>query len=250
MASVASYTTNLRFHGRWLLGIGILLCASQLPADPELVLKPFSAAFSVKRNFIPLGELELKFTLSDTGDYSYHAHTMPGMLTGLFSGDEILEESHGRLSGDDIRPLRYHYRDEGGEAENTALAFDWDALEVHTSSGGITWSQPIAPGTQDKLSQQLLVRLDLAQGKKEMAYQVADGGKIKQYRFQVEGKDPIETPYGRLDCLRVKRSKASRAPDYTIWFAPELNYLPVKIERQRSGRTYRMVLDELREGND
>ncbi|MCU7907033.1 MAG: DUF3108 domain-containing protein [Candidatus Thiodiazotropha sp. (ex Epidulcina cf. delphinae)] len=232
------------------MAIGILLCANQLFADPGLVLEPFSATFSVKRNLIPLGELELKLSLNGTGDYTYHAHTMPGMLASLFSGDDILEESHGRISTDSIRPVRYHYRDEAGKAENTELAFDWSNAEVHTSSGGTTWSQPITPGTQDKLSQQLLVRLDLAHGRKEMAYQVADGGKIKQYRFRVEGEERIKTPYGRLDCLRVKRSKASQPPDYTIWFAAKLNYLPVKIERQRSGRTYRMVLDELREGSD
>ncbi|MCM8855355.1 MAG: DUF3108 domain-containing protein [Candidatus Thiodiazotropha sp.] len=242
--------SKLRFHNGWLLGFGIFFCTSPLYADTSLVLKPFTASFSVKRNVIPLGKLELKFSLNGTGDYVYHAHTMPGMLAGWFSADEVIEESRGRLSNNSIHPSHYTYQGEDGEKENTALSFDWNSAEVETTSHGVTWSQSITPGTQDKLSQQLLVRLDLAQEREEMTYQVADGGKIKSYHFRVDGEEQIKTPYGQLRCLRVMRSKASRKPDYTIWFAPELDYLPVKIERRQSGRTYRMVLDELKMENN
>ncbi|MFI0459136.1 MAG: DUF3108 domain-containing protein, partial [Candidatus Thiodiazotropha endolucinida] len=99
--------------------------------------------------------------------------------------------------------------------------------------------------TQDRLSQQLLVRLHLAEGREDISYQVADGGKIKRYRFLVEGEEDIETPFGQINCLRVRRSKESRKPDYTIWFAPALGYLPVQIERKRSGRLYRMVVETI-----
>jgi hypothetical protein len=209
------------------------------------LLKPFSAVFSVKRNVVPLGKLRLEFSLEEEGDYHYIAHTMPGMIVGWFSADEIIEESHGRLNREAIEPLTYTYEDMGNEDDRAELEFDWPTGKVHTTSGGITWSQAIIPGTQDRLSQQLQVRLHLAEGEKDVAYQVADGGKIKRYRFFVEGEDTIDTPYGQIDCLRVRRSKESGKPDYAIWFAPALDYLPVQIERQRSGRLYRMVLDEI-----
>jgi hypothetical protein len=216
-----------------------------LHADEDGLLKPFSATFSVKRNVVPLGKLRLEFSLKEEGDYRYIAHTLPSMLVGWFSADEIIEESHGRLDQKTIRPISYINQDMGHKDDRAELEFDWLADKVHTTSGGVTWSQPITPGTQDRLSQQLQVRLHLAEGKKDIAYQVADGGKIKRYRFFVEGEESIDTPYGQIDCLRVRRSKESGKPDYTIWFAPALDYLPVQIERQRSGRLYRMVLDEI-----
>jgi hypothetical protein len=236
---------RLRYRVSGLLGIAALLCWVPLLADEVELLKPFSATFSVKRNVILLGKLRLEFSLKQADEYHYRAHTIPGMLAGWFSADEIIEESHGRLNREDIQPLSYTYEDKGEEDDRAELAFDWQTGKVHTTSGGVTWSQPITPGTQDRLSQQLLVRLRLAEGKRDIAYQVADGGKIKHYRFIVEGKENIDTPYGQIDCLRVRRSKESRKPDYTIWFAPELDYLPVQIERQRSGRLYRMVLNEI-----
>ncbi len=236
---------GLGYHVGWLIGVTTIVCPLMAEADGALELKPFSATFSVKRNLIPLGELALEFTLDEQGGYTYHAHTQPGMLAGWFSGAEIDEESRGQLSSDGIRPLHYTFRDLSEERESLVVKFDWHEGEVDTTSSAITWSQPITPGTQDRLSQQLLVRLHLAQDRRAMTYQVADGGKIKSYHFRVEGEEEIETPYGLIPCIRVKRSKEERKPDYTIWFAPQLDYLPVRIERQQSGRLYRMVLDEL-----
>jgi hypothetical protein len=234
-----------RFHIGWLTGITALLCCLPLRIDADGLLKPFSATFNVKRNLIPLGELKLELNLLEKGEYRYSAHTLPGMLAGWFSGDEIIEESQGYLRESEIQPLSYSYRETGNEEEDVVVAFDWQGGEVHTTSGGVTWSQPVTSDAQDRLSQQLLVRLHLAEGKKDITYQVADGGKIKSYRFLVQGKEVIETPYGQMECLRVKRSKESRKPDYTIWFASALDYLPIRIERKHSGRLYQMVLEEI-----
>ncbi|MCU7914477.1 MAG: DUF3108 domain-containing protein [Candidatus Thiodiazotropha sp. (ex Gloverina cf. vestifex)] len=225
--------------------MGIMFLCFSPAANSDSIFKPFSASFSVYRRAIPLGELELKFNLSEDGRYFYHAHTKPGLLVGLFSGDEIVE-SHGRLKPQGLIPERYLYQQDDGDEEHTQVLFDWSEKKVHTTSKGITWSQPIDAGTQDRLSQQLMVRLHLSQGSDDLEYQVADGGKIKHYRFQVVSQETVKTPYGKLNCLRVERSKESRPPDYTIWFATELNYLPVRIERKQSSGHYRMVLDELK----
>jgi hypothetical protein len=214
-----------------------------LTASP--FLKPFTASFSVWRGAIPLGNLELRFSLDEDEGYSYNAHTRPGLLAGLFSGDEVIEESRGRLGIKHVQPDNYSYYETRNREDNAEVHFDWPAKKAYTSSGGITWAQEITAGTQDRLSQQLMVRLELAQGEQDLSYQVADGGKLKHYRFQVVGEEPIETPYGPLHCLKVQRSKEQRPPDYTIWFAPKLDYLPVRIERDQSSGRYRMVLEKL-----
>ncbi|MES9939807.1 MAG: DUF3108 domain-containing protein [Candidatus Thiodiazotropha sp. 6PLUC2] len=229
----------------WLLGLFFISSLSLTVAASE-VLEPFSAAFKVKRNIIPLGRLTLKFNLDQSGTaYTYSAHTQPGMLAGIFSRHEVIEESSGSIQQGQIIPDHYTYKDGDENSKSSIVEFHWPEQSAATTSHGITWSQAITSDTQDKLSQQLQVRIHLAQGQRQISYQVADGGKLKHYHFEVVGEERVETDYGTYQCLRVERSKASKESDYTIWFAPELGYLPIKIERVQGGKTYRMVLNEL-----
>jgi hypothetical protein len=234
-----------RNSGIAVLLLGLLISSAPLTVAASPFFKPFSASFSVWRGALPLGTLKLVFKISDREEYSYLVHTRPGMLASLFSGDEIVEESRGMLADERIRPTSYRYNQADNREDNAEVRFEWPEMKAYTQSGGVTWAQEIEQGTQDRLSQQLMVRLQLAQGEKEVSYQVADGGKLKHYRFQVVGEEPIKTPYGELHCLKVRRSKGERPPDYTIWFAPELDYLPVRIERRQKSGHYHMVLEAL-----
>jgi hypothetical protein len=239
--------SHIPLYGYWLIGVTALFF-QPFSINATEVLQPFSAEFKVQRNIIPLGRLSLNFSLGADGTYTYIAHTQPGMLAGLFSRHEVIEESQGYYHQGAITPHLYTYKDRTEDSENSEVRFDWRQHNAATTSQGITWSQTIPATTQDKLSQQLQVRIHLAQGEQQIDYQVADGGKLKTYHFQVDGKEIIESSYGTYQCLRVKRSKASGASDYTIWFAAELGFLPIKIERTQGGSIYRMVLDELSRG--
>jgi hypothetical protein len=229
--------------GHGLLGITLLLPIVGFTANE--IPRPFRATFKVERNIIPLGHLTLNFTLSSDGAYRYTAHARPGMLADLFNRNEVIEESSGSFIEGRFIPEYYIYNDKEAPSESSQVRFDWSKERVISTSQGISWSQSIPEATQDKLSQQLQVRVHLARGLKQIDYQVADGGKLKTYHFQVDGDETIASVYGNFHCLRVIRSKASTHSDYTIWFAPELGYMPIKIERTQGGTLYRMVLEEL-----
>jgi hypothetical protein len=217
-----------------------LFLAESLAALP---LEPFEARFQVSRNGLVLGTMDIRFTLDDKGGYTYSGHTKPGELLGLFISDEVHEASEGSYRNERIKPVRYHYlQDNGKRKKQTELEFDWSAGQVWTESEGQRWVQSLSSNTQDKYSQQLALRLDLAKGERQVSYPVADGGKIKTYHYRVMEDEWIDLPYGRLKCLQVKRSKQQHPPDYVIWIAPELNYLPVKIERKRSSGSYAIEL--------
>lgn len=229
-----------------ILIVGFGLIALQIHANPALELKPFAAKFQVIRNSIPLGTLDLQLELTAAGDYSYTGHTQPGAIIRWFISDEVDESSKGYYTDRQIVPLSYEFRQSNSEEKKqTLLEFDWKAGKVWTLSEGTRWSQAINPGTHDKLSQQLALRLELSAGAKTASYPVADGGRIKTYHYKVVANEFINLPYGRLKCLKVRRSKENHPPDYTIWIAPELDYLPVKIERKRSSGHYSMELMQL-----
>ncbi len=227
-----------------LLG-AFLSCFTALNAATDERLRPFAAEFTVHGNILPLGRLTVSLELRPDGSYRYTAHSQPGMLAHLFSRNEVIEESQGSYLTGEITPHRYTYRDKDQPSENSEVTFDWQTEQAATTSRGVTWSQPILTATQDKLSQQLQVRIHLAQGKQRISYRVADGGKIKNYRFQVVGEETLASSGVEYRCLRVERSKGTGTSDYIIWFAKDLGYLPIKIERNQSGKVYRMRLDEL-----
>ena len=228
----------------YLLGLfcGLLLLPLTT-AFAALQLEPFEARFQVTRNGFTLGTMDIRLTLDDKGEYAYSSHTKPGELLGLFISDEVHEASEGSYRNGHVKPDRYHYlQDNGKRKKQTDLDFDWPDGQVWTESEGKRWAQNLLDNTHDKYSQQLALRLDLAKGEQQISYPVADGGKIKTYHYQVVGEDMVELPYGRLKCLQVRRNKEDHPPDYVIWVAPELNYLPVKIERERSSGTYAIEL--------
>jgi len=219
------------------------LAAPQGNAGQALELSPFSAKFQVFRNSIPLGSLDLQLDLAPDGRYSYTGHTRPGAVIEWFISDEVHESSQGRYAERQIVPFSYEYRQGNGKVKNqTLIEFDWEFAKVWTESQGTRWSQTLSPGTHDKFSQQLALRLELSAGATTASYPIADGGRIKTFHYQVVGSEFITLPYGRLKCLKVRRSKEKQPADYTIWFAPELDYQPVKIERKRKSNHYSMEL--------
>ena len=213
----------------------------------EIGLEPFEASFEVTRNGLSLGYMDLQLSLNDAGEYSYSSQTRANAFVALFLSDTVRESSEGRIDGDRVLPQRYEYRQSNRKREKlTLLEFDWDKGKVQTESEGTRWNQKLPEGTHDKYSQQLALRLDLARGKSSVSYPVADGGRIKTYHFRVEGEEFIETPRGRLKCLRVRRSKENKPADFTIWLAEKLDYLPVRLERKQSHGRYRMELATLK----
>ncbi|MDJ0808095.1 MAG: DUF3108 domain-containing protein [Gammaproteobacteria bacterium] len=227
-----------------LLAIGLIILTPPLQASPGTELESFTARFQVKRNGLPLGNLDLRLVINE-GQYHYTGHTRPGAIIRWFMADEVHESSKGTYADRQVIPLSYEFRQGNGKVKKqTLLDFDWQAKKVWTDSEGARWSQAIAVGTHDKFSQQLALRLSLSEGVKAVSYPVADGGRVKNYHYQVAGNETINLPYGRLKCLKVKRNKDNHPPDYRIWFAPELDYLPVKIERKRKSGRYSIELLE------
>jgi hypothetical protein len=64
-------------------------------------------------------------------------------------------------------------------------------------------------------------------GATEKAFAVADGGKLKQYAFQVIGNEIVALPAGRFEAIRL--SRLGVGAEIYIRCAPELHYLPVRI---------------------
>lgn len=159
------------------------------------------------------------------------------MFAMFFSG-KITERSIWDFHNGRARPLQYSYKDTNKKKErDVSLVFDWDKKTVTNTINGDPWNMSITPDTQDKLIYQINIMLSLLENSnlKTIEINVADGGKLKTFNAIIKKKETIETPAGKFETIRVNRDDGKRVT--TLWCAPSLNYLPVRIEHYRKGKT-------------
>ena len=219
--------------------------AGAAETDADTVFRPFEADYQLTRNGISVGHTRIRFELGDQGDYRYYVESGPNMVLSLFRNDQVEEQSEGRLVRGWPLPLDYLYRRSGEADRELSLKFDWDSDRVDIQSAGSRWRLAVPSDTLDKLIQQLALSAELAAGKREPQFRVADGGLLKTYRYQVVGREDTEVPMGRFETLMVKRYKDDNPSDYTLWIAPSLGWQPVKILRRYRGTSYQMELESL-----
>jgi len=221
-----------------------LLLSTPLPlsaGEPEL--KSFTAEYSLRQGYLEFARVKVSLQISDDGVYQYRAHTLPVGITAFFRNDEIIEKSNGRISQGSIKPISYHYQHKSSSNPRRAdLSFDWNRLRVTNTTANSRWSMKITQDTQDKFSQQLRLMLSRSEGKQSIEFPVADGGRTKIYRFRQSRKERVETDAGDFLTTVMIRSKDNRPSRASLWLAPELNYLPVKVERTEKDGQFIMEL--------
>ncbi len=160
---------------------------------------------------------------------------------------DIKENSIIRWQDGLVVPVQYNYHRSGWVTTRKAqLNFDWSKLTVRNNVQNKPWTMSVSPGTQDKLSYQLQLHMDLIAGKKEMHYQVADGGKLKQMDFGVVGEEVLDTKLGKIATVYVDKLREPDAKRFTrLWFAKDLNYLLIKmIQKEEDGEVYEINLEK------
>ena len=231
----------------WIIACLPVTAGSTSAALQDLRLKPFTAEYDLSWGILVFAKVQVSLTLHSPNRYRYEARTTPTGLYNLIRSDEITEISKGMLKGGRITPLNYHYRHKKTDSDHQVdLEFNWQALQVINQTPDSRWIMKVNPGTQDKFGQQLSLMLALAGGKRDIGFKVADGGRTKSYRFEYQGKELIHTPAGSYQALNMVRTKDGRPSQASLWLAPEINYLPVRVERKEKDGLFVMKLNAFR----
>jgi hypothetical protein len=231
---------------RIILSLLLMISVSNLSAQQ---ITDFSANYLVRYNNIQAAEL--KQTLETQADGT-RLYTSTMKAKGVFSyikPDIITETSLWHLQNGEIQPLNYSYRRTGGKKEKQlTMRFDWTAMAVDIDDKKHPWQLDLRPKTLDKLVYQIALMQDLNEGKQHFDYTIADGGKLKTYNIGMIGEEVIETPLGKIETIKFTRIKnIDKKRKTTLWCAPALNYLPVKIEHvEKHGTTYTAFLRRLK----
>ena len=137
------------------------------------------------------------------------------------------------IAGDHVRPEKY--RGEDG-ASSVDLDFDWNAARVRGTSEKKPVDLPLKEGTQDVMSIQVEVMLDLQKGALPKTFQIIDKDQLKEFNTPRREPPTLKTALGDLDTVIVASQRTGNNRILRMWFAPSLGFVPVQAERTRDGK--------------
>ena len=230
----------------------ILASATNLAHAEPANFTPFEVEYEVGNNMISAGSAKLK--LAKNGDeWVYSLRTTPTgvfKLTGKGKIQEIsvftVSESTDKL---ELKPQTYTYRQDSEARRSVDARFDWNDNQLTYKRRGEEFTEAFSDPVLDRLSVTLTVMDELKKNSFEKAQlQVFDNGRIKTMMFMNEGTETVDTRMGPLKTVRVRSKAEGGATRHTMtWFAPDLDYVPVKIEQfKRNKLVARLKLTRLR----
>lgn len=237
---------------RVVLGFTALLLLGVVPAaaaEPQPGgLRGFTAEYRLSWHDMEFGKVDVSLNLDPQGGYRYSAHTVALGMLATIRDDVVDEVSEGRIEGGRVIPHLYSYLHSRPDGDrDIRLEFDWAAGRVINRINDSVWTMELPTGIQDKFSDDIALMLALKDGARELIeFGVADGGRLKRYRFQVVGRETVEGPIGVQPALVVTRAKGKREPNMRLWLGSDLNYLPLRAEKLDDGEAFLMYLQAVR----
>jgi len=216
------------------------------PADGWPVA-PFAAHYIADWRGINVGTSDLQLdTDTAPGSYQYTwTVTAHGVFRIVYPND-VIQQSGFSISHDHVRPEKYHAQD---GAATATVDFDWHAGRARGETDKKPIDLKLSEGVQDIMSIQIDVTLDLKNGNLPKTFNILDKDELKAFNYTLEGPAKIRTALGELDTLVVASQRTGNDRILRMWFAPSLNYVPVRAERSRAGKVeFTMKIKTLKPG--
>lgn len=229
---IFSHCTLLLLLVTFIISTNAKTAESIVKAD----VKQFIAEYTIfyKSSSVGKGVRQLERLSDDTFRYSYQTD-----LKWLFFSDMRYEESIVTLNNARVIPINYKFKREGtGKDKNYEWRYDLANNKATDIMKNIALSIEFPDNIQDSLSYHLQHRINLINNptKKHFTYPVIkSSGKIKNYTYQYDGEETIELPYGLVKTIKIKMETPEKKRITYAWFAPQLNFLLVKLSQIESG---------------
>jgi Protein of unknown function (DUF3108) len=206
------------------------LATSQLASADEL--KPFEASYAWIWHGMTVAVSRLKLE-QQQDTWLYSSHSDPRGIGRVFA-ERPTQQSTIRVSDNGVQPL--HYKADDGTSSgkrDTDLQFDWEHNRVTGVYEAVKVDMPLQPGTQDDLSVQIALMVELLAGHTSAQLNLIDKNSVREYEYTREGEESLSTPLGKVDTV-IYRSQKKGSPRITrFWCAPQHGYIPMRVEQKK-----------------
>ncbi|MEA5444787.1 DUF3108 domain-containing protein [Gammaproteobacteria bacterium AB-CW1] len=228
--------------------VGVILLAALVLAVPPLDGKERGFTAEYRAYYGSMRGASTVFTLERWNDdeWLWQSRSEPAGVVSMFRDDIITERSRFRVVENGIQALdyRYHHREGGDTRRQRHLAFDLNDGIVRFNDDGDRGELEVPAHSLDRFLAQYVLMRSLANDERPEGFHIVDRDRQFEQALDYAGEERIRTRAGRFDTVRVDLKDADSERVLSLWMAPELDYLPVKLEQSEPGeRTVRMELE-------
>ncbi|MDD2914023.1 MAG: DUF3108 domain-containing protein [Gallionella sp.] len=213
--------------------------AHPLPKHAQLTF------FAYKGTDFKVGEARHTLEIGADKNYLLKVGMNTTGLASIFKSFELDQQSSGTLTAQGLRPNQYSETKNTSNGKETLEAkFAWEEKYLSFSNGS---SSRLPEQAQDIIS--FLYQLSqLPLGEGILPVYISNGKKLERYELEVGAEEYIQTVFGRLRALPLRKIHAQGEEGLDIWLGIEYRLLPVKIRQiDRSGQIAgEMVISEIR----
>lgn len=199
--------------------------------------QPFTTTYDLEWRGMGAGTSTLELARIGGNEYSYRSTNVARALFRFAFPNPITQASRFVFEGGVIKPTSYHADDGTSKRDKDIdLEFDWRRMRATGTSEQKPVDVPLQPGTQDALSGQVSLMMELSAGRSPQGFLLFDKTEVKEYRYVREGTATLDTPLGKLETVIYHSERTGSSRITRLWLAPSLGYLPVRGEQLRNGR--------------
>jgi hypothetical protein len=231
---------------RWQYLILMLCLAGAAQADPSMAIPPYTATYEAHAYG---NRLIAQSKLSHDGGnlhMALEAHVSGFLrLLGRFEFDR---DAVFRPEADGLRLLNTRSTQITPRRERrTETRFDWDAERAIGQHNDKPFDVAVPPNTVDFLSSLYLTMTELRDGGFDPAIRLSilERDRLREYSLSLDGREHIDTALGRMETLRVVRKSDNSDVELSGWFAPDLHFLPVRLDYEADDQVFRLELTQL-----
>jgi hypothetical protein len=220
---------------------------SQALTDAPLITA-FTAKYTILHKSDPVGKAVRKLSYLENGliKYSYSTQIKWFIYSDKRTETSIVQlenKTDSKLNSTLVRPNHYIF---DRQSTTRDRSYEWLYDVKNSQATNVKKSKTIdidfSNGLQDPLSYHLQHRFNLIAANKinslnnTFSYQVIKtSGSTKKYTYQYDGEEELMLPYGLIKTVKFKREVPNKKKITYAWFAPELDFLLVKLYQVKGG---------------
>ena len=160
-------------------------------------------------------------------------------MAAFFLGDQIIiDRAVLKLIKNSYRTIEFkHEMQDKKKNRNEHYVFDWDNNKASVKYKDKNKQLDVPEHTFDNYSAQLLLMREPDKESSTNIYSVISKGRLKEYKYQLETTESINTKVGEFSANKYVRKKDNdKKTTYLGWYAEKLNYIPVKLDKFENGK--------------